>query len=130
MLHALPQEKARRIQELRRELMFRTVAREAKVIEDDTRPVIVGYRTGVDIIEEIQTRQPAPGVKRFDKRDLRNLQRYMVNVIRRDFDLLLGQKHLRELLPNLDLHALKSGHYHPDLGLLVSRARPLEDYLQ
>ena len=25
----------------------------------------------------------------------------MVNIVRRDFDLLLGQKHLRELLPNL-----------------------------
>ncbi|MBI4660127.1 MAG: hypothetical protein HY735_14910 [Verrucomicrobia bacterium] len=61
---------------------------------------------------------------------LRNLQRYMVNVVRRDFELLLGQKHLRELLPNLDLHVLKSGHYHLDLGLLVNRARPLEDYLQ
>ncbi|MGI8602602.1 MAG: CRISPR-associated helicase Cas3' [Verrucomicrobiales bacterium] len=130
MLHALPQEKAQRIQELRRELMFRKVAREAKVIEDDTRPVTVAYRTGADIIDEIQTRQPAPGEKRFDKRDLRNLQRYMVNVVRRDFDLLLGQKHLRELLPNLDIHVLKSGHYHPDLGLLVNRARPLEDYLQ
>lgn len=130
MLHELPQEKARRIQELRRDLMFRTVAREAKVIEDDTRPVIVSYRTGSDIVEEIQTRKPASGEKRFDKRDLRNLQRYMVNVVRRDFELLLGQKHLHELLPNLDLHVLKSGHYHPNLGLLVNRARPLEDYLQ
>ena len=54
----------------------------------------------------------------------------MVNVVRRDFDLLLAQKHLRELLPNLDIHVLKSGHYHPDLGLLVNRASPLEDYLQ
>ncbi len=124
MLHALPQEKARRIQELRRELMFREVAREAKVIEDDTRPVIVAYRTGADIIEDIQTRQPAPGEKRFDKRDLRSLQRYMVNVVRRDFDLLLGQKRLRELLPKLSLHILKSGHYYPDLGLLASQAAP------
>jgi CRISPR-associated endonuclease/helicase Cas3 len=130
MLHALPQEKSWRIQELRRELMFRKVAHEAKVIKDDTRPVIVAYRDGADIVEDIQTRKPAPGEKRFDKRDLRNLQRYMVNVVRRDFDLLLGQKHLRELLPNLDLHILKSGHYHPDLGLLVNRARPLEDYFQ
>jgi CRISPR-associated endonuclease/helicase Cas3 len=130
MLHNLPQEKSRRIQELRRELMFRTVAREAKVIEDDTRPVIVAYRNGADIIEEIQTRQISSGKKRFDKQDLRNLQRYMVNVIRRDFDLLLGQEHLYELLPNLDLHILKSGHYHPALGLLVNRTRPLEDFLQ
>ena len=99
-------------------------------INPDTRSVIVAYRTGADIIKEIQTRQPAPDEKRFDKRDLRDLQRYMVNVVRRDFDLLPGQKHLRELLPNLDLHVLKSGHYHSDLGLLVNRARPLEDYLQ
>lgn len=38
--------------------------------------------------------------------------------------------HLRELLPNLNLHVLKCGHYHPDLDLLGNRARPLEDCLQ
>jgi CRISPR-associated endonuclease/helicase Cas3 len=129
-LHALAQEKGRRIQELRQELMFRSVAREAKVIQDDTRPIIVAYRAGADLVEEIQSRQPAPGAKRFDKRDLRNLQRYMVNVVRRDFDILLGQEHLREMLPHLCVHVLKSGHYHPDLGLLVNRVRPLEDFLQ
>ena len=130
MLHALPQEKGRLIQEHRRELMFRTVGHEAKVIEEDTRPVIVPYRAGAGMIEEIETRLPASGAKRFDKQDLRSLQRYMVNVVRRDFEVLLGQKYLTELLPNLDLHVLKSGHYHPELGLLVNRARPLEDYLQ
>ncbi len=128
MIHALPQPEGAAIQEHRRELLFRTVGREAKVIEDDTRPVIVDYGEGARLITEIQTRQRTANEPRFDKTDLRHLQRFMVNVRLRDFQILQGQRHLQPLLPNLDLHVLKSGHYHPELGLLIEQ-RPLEDYL-
>ncbi|MBI4027667.1 MAG: hypothetical protein HY360_21955 [Verrucomicrobia bacterium] len=130
MVHALPQPEGVAIQEHRRELLFRTVGREAKVIEDDTRPVIVDYGEAKYLIYEIQNRQRKANQPRFDKHDLRRLQRFMVNVRQNDFKLLCGQKHLQPLLPNLDLHILKSGHYHPDLGLLINQQRPLEDYLQ
>jgi CRISPR-associated endonuclease/helicase Cas3 len=53
----------------------------------------------------------------------------MVNVRLRDFQVLQGQRYLQPLLPHLDLHVLKSGHYHPELGLLLEQ-RPLEDFLQ
>ena len=129
MIHALPQPEGVAIQEHRRELLFRTVGREAKVIEDDTRPVIVDYAEGTRLIAEIQTRQRAANKPRFDKTDLRHLQRFMINVRWHDFQVLQGQHHLQPLLPNLDLHILKSGYYHPDLGLLLNQ-RPLEDYLQ
>ena len=109
-------------------LCFRTVGREAKVIDDATRPVIVHYGEGARLISEIQTRQRAPNEPRFDKADLRHLQRFMVNVRLQDFQILLGQRHLQPLLRNLDIHVLKSGHYHPELGLLLEQ-RPLEDYL-
>jgi CRISPR-associated endonuclease/helicase Cas3 len=129
MIHALPQPEGVAIQEHRRELLFRTVGREAKVIDDDSRPVIVDYGEGARLITEIQTRQRAANEPRFDKTDLRHLQRFMVNVRLRDFQVLEGQRHLQPLLPNLDLHVLKSGHYHPELGLLLEQ-RPLEDFLQ
>jgi CRISPR-associated endonuclease/helicase Cas3 len=129
MIHSLPQEKGRQIQEGRSNLLFRTVAREAKVIEDDTQPVIVDYDEGHWLIYEIQHRQRPADQPRFDKADLRRLQRFMVNVRTRDYQILLGQGYLHPLLPNLDLHILKSGHYHPELGLLLNQ-RPLEDFLQ
>jgi CRISPR-associated endonuclease/helicase Cas3 len=127
MIHALPQPEGIAIQEHRRELLFRTVGREAKIIEDDTRPVIIDYGEGHWLIYEIQNRQRAANKPRFDKADLRRLQRFMVNVRLRDFQVLQGQRHLQPLLPNLDLHVLKSGHYHPELGLLLEQ-RPLEDF--
>jgi CRISPR-associated endonuclease/helicase Cas3 len=129
MIHALPQPEGVAIQEHRRGLLFRTVGREAKVIDDDTRPVIVDYGEGSRLITDIQTRQRTANEPRFDKSDLRHLQRFMVNVRLRDFQVLQGQRHLQPLLPNLDLHVLKSGHYHPELGLLLEQ-RPLEDFLQ
>jgi CRISPR-associated endonuclease/helicase Cas3 len=129
MIHALPQPEGVAIQEHRREFLFRTVGREAKVIDDDTRPVIVDYGEGARLITEIQTRHRAANEPRFDKTDLRHLQRFMVNVRLRDFEVLQGQRHLQPLLPNLDLHVLKSGYYHPELGLLLEQ-RPLEDFLQ
>jgi CRISPR-associated endonuclease/helicase Cas3 len=129
MIHALPQPEGVAIQEHRRELLFRTVGREAKVIEDDTRPVIVNYGEAKLLIYEIQQRQRPANEPRFDKTDLRRLQRFMVNVSNRrpNFDYDTLKPHLEPLLPGLDLPVLKSGHYHPDLGLLVSQQRPLED---
>ena len=132
MIHSLPQPEGAAIQEHRQNLLFRTVGREAKVIEDDTKPVIVDYGEARFLIYEIQNRKRKPNEPRFDKTDLRRLQRFMVNVGNRrpayDYDTL--KPHLDPLLPGLDLHILRSGHYHSDLGLLVNQQRPLEDFLQ
>ena len=127
MIHALPQPEGVAIQEHRRELLFRTVGREAKVIDDDTRPVIVDYGEAKFLIYEIQNREGTALEPRFARADLRRLQRIMVNVRLRDFQILQGLRYLQPLLPNLDLHVLKSGHYHPELGLLLEQ-RPLEDF--
>lgn len=130
MIHALPQPEGVAIQEHRRNLLFRTVGREAKVIDDDTRPVIVDYGEAKFLIYEIQNRKRTVNEPRFDKTDLRRLQRFMVNVANRrptfDYDTL--KPHLEPLLPGLDVYILRSGHYHNDLGLLVSQQRPLEDF--
>jgi CRISPR-associated endonuclease/helicase Cas3 len=117
------------IQEDRENLRFREVARKARVIADDTRPVIVPYGRGAEIIDEIRASTLERGKPRFSKGDLQRLQRYMVNLRQHDFDLLLGLKQIQPLLPNLELYVLSEGFYQKHLGLVINQ-RPLEDFLQ
>jgi CRISPR-associated endonuclease/helicase Cas3 len=117
------------IQEDRENLRFREVARKARVIADDTRPVIVPYGRGAEIIDEIRASTLERGKPRFSKGDLQRLQRYMVNLRQHDFDLLLGLKQIHPLLPNLELYVLSEGFYQKHLGLVINQ-RPLEDFLQ
>lgn len=121
------------IQEDRTELRFREVSRKARVIEDEGMPVIVPYESTTDpsqsgkkLIEEIRAREPHAGRPRFDRQDLRHLQRFMVNVRTYDFQRLVNLGMATQLLPNLELYCLEEGCYHSDLGLLVDR-RPTED---
>jgi CRISPR-associated endonuclease/helicase Cas3 len=116
------------IQEDRENLRFREVARKARVIADDTKPVIVPYKKGAEIIKDIRQRTPEVGKPRFGKADLQRLQRYMVNLHQRDFDQLLALKQIRSLLPNLELYILSEGFYHAHLGLIINQ-RPTEDFL-
>lgn len=116
------------IQEDRANWRFREVARKARVIADDTRPVIVPYGAGQDRIVEIRTRPQEKGKPRFDKTDLQRLQRFMVNLHQRDFDYLLALGQIHPLLPNLELYVLSEGFYHDHLGLLINQ-RPTEDFL-
>jgi CRISPR-associated endonuclease/helicase Cas3 len=115
------------IQEDRANLNFRTVAKKAKVIEDDGHPVIIPIGKGRHLVESIRARKPGRDASLFSRRDLRRLQRYMVNVHTKNFEQLLRNTLIEPLLHNLDLFMLKEGVYHEHLGLLVE-ARPLEDF--
>jgi CRISPR-associated endonuclease/helicase Cas3 len=117
------------IQEDRGNLRFREVARKAKVIDDDSQPVIVRFKTGESLVEDIRGRIPGPGQPRFSRDDLRRLQRFMVSVHTRKFEMLRGLKQIKPLLPDLELYVLDDGFYHEDLGLVIDN-RPLEDFLQ
>jgi len=125
-----PTDHARRrestIQEDRENLRFREVSRKARVIEEDGMPVVVPYGSGKELIDEIRTRAPLRGRPRFDRHDLRQLQRFMVNVRTPDFQRLVLLHMATPLLPNLELYRLEEGCYHPDLGLLIDK-RPTED---
>jgi CRISPR-associated endonuclease/helicase Cas3 len=121
------------IQDDRELLRFREVSRKAKVIEDSGQPVIVSRDNcrrefGYQVIEVIRNRLSEPGRSRFARDDLRALQRYMVNVHHHRFQQLESMRHIRPLLPNLDLYVLADGFYDPDLGLVIEN-RPLDDYL-
>ncbi|MFH0726970.1 MAG: CRISPR-associated endonuclease Cas3'' [Pseudomonadota bacterium] len=116
------------IQEDRELFRFREVSRKAKVISDDGHPVIVPYQHGATIIDSIRNRERQPGQPRFDRHDLRRLQRYMVNVRQREFTMLLHNDLIRPLLHNLELYVLEAGCYHQHLGLIIDN-RPLEDFI-
>ena len=117
------------IQRERGKLHFRKVAELARVIKDDTQPVIAPYRDGSEIVEQIRTRATIKGQPRFNRDDLRQLQRFMVNLHQRDFQKLLALKAIRPLLPNLEIYVLEKGWYHSDLGVVIEQ-RPTEDYIQ
>lgn len=122
------------IQEDRAQLRFREVARKARVIEDSGQPVIIaadnhGRKFAASLIEEIRSRQPASDQPRFTRNDFRKLQRFMVNVRQHHFQQLESMKHLHPLLPNLEIHVLADGFYHPDLGLVIEN-RPLDDFIK
>jgi CRISPR-associated endonuclease/helicase Cas3 len=122
------------IQQDRQQLRFREVSRKAKVISDEGQPVIIardthGREFAAPLIEALRQRQLMPGQPRFNRDDLRRLQRYMVNVHSHKFQQLEAMKHIRPLLPNLEIHVLNDGFYHPDLGLVIDN-RPLDDFIQ
>lgn len=62
------------IQEDRQRMNFKSVAEHAKVIEDNTVPIVVPYGSSEKFVENIRKS------KRFDRNSLRTLQRFMVNV--------------------------------------------------
>lgn len=122
------------IQQDREQLRFREVSRKAKVISDEGQPVIIardthGLEFAAPLIEEIRNRQLTPGQPRFSRDDLRRLQRFMVNVHSHKFQQLESMKHIRPLLPNLELYVLDDGFYHPELGLVIDN-HPLDDFIQ
>jgi len=108
---------------------YREVARKARVIKDAGQPVVVLYRGVADDVQAIRERRRPAGEPRFDRLDLRRLQRGMVNVREGDFARLRHLGMITPLLPNLDLYVLHEGCYHEHLGLVLDN-RPLEDFIQ
>ena len=132
--HAIKGEKT--IQERRENLDFATVAERAKVIREDGQKgvIVIGCSDGTDfpslaLVNALRDpdRKFEPG-KRFTPGDLRQFQRYMVNVRPRDFAKLTAAGALSPLLPGLDIPVLGTAWYHRHLGLLVE-GQPLTDLI-
>ena len=119
---------AKQIQQLRNEFKFRSTSKEAKVIEDNTRGVIVHYGKATEIIDDIRTRPFSKEQTRFDRKDLRRLQRYMVNLYQHQFDQLQALGQIQPLLPNLELFVLSEGFYDARFGIVIEE-RPMEDFI-
>ena len=115
------------IQEDREALRFREVARKAKVISDDTQSVIAPWRKAMKKVAAIREGKQTGG-PRFFREDLRNLQRFMVNLHTRDFQKLDAMGLLHPLLSGMELRVLDSAAYHEHLGVVIDQ-RPTEDFL-
>ena len=115
------------IQEDREALRFREVARKAKVISDDTQAVIAPWGQALEKVAAIRERPQMDGL-RFTRKDLRDLQRFMVNLHSRDFQKIDKMGLLRPLLPGMELSVLDEAVYHEHLGVVIDQ-RPTEDFL-
>jgi CRISPR-associated endonuclease/helicase Cas3 len=115
---------AKDLQALRNGFNFRTVAQEARVIKDDTRPVIVPHGDAPKIIADIRSK----GRENFTRNDLRRLQRYIVNLYVRDFMLLEALQQIHELFPNWEMHVLAEGFYDHRFGVILNQ-RSEEDFI-
>ena len=115
------------IQEDREALRFREVARKAKVISDDTQAVIAPWGEALEEVAAIRERTQTDG-PRFTPKDLRGLQRFMVNLHLRDFHALDSMELLRPLLHGMELKVLDEAAYHEHLGVIID-SRPTEDFL-
>ncbi len=115
------------IQEDREALRFREVARKAKVISDDTQTVIAPRKKAMEKVAAIREGNQTSG-PRFFREDLRDLQRFMVNLQTRDFQKLDAMGLLCPLLPGMELRVLDTAAYHEHLGVVIDQ-RPTEDFI-
>ena len=103
---------------------FRTAADRFRLIDDeDTAAVIVRYRGADgtdDTLDGLLGRLRKDGIERWL---MRKLQRYTVNIHRRDALRLLAQGDIEEVIPGLFAQA-SDILYHPELGLLTDGAEP------
>ncbi len=103
---------------------FRTAADRFRLIDDaDSAAVIVRYRgpDGTDdTCDGLLGRLRKDGTERWL---MRKLQRYTVNIHRRDALRLLGQGDIEEVIPGLFAQT-SDILYHPELGLLTDGAEP------
>ena len=114
------------IQEDRANFNFRTVGDRARVINEDTIAVIVPYGRARTLIRNIRK------TRHCDRKTLRRLQRFMVNLRRgpnSDYQALLDLGALAPLVPEcLEVPVLHSWCYDAYLGVVIQQ-RPPEDFI-
>jgi CRISPR-associated endonuclease/helicase Cas3 len=121
------------IQKMRLDWKFEAVAQAATVITDTGRSVIVPYGRGKRLASKIRK------LGRFDRRLLRALQRYTVNLREHDFQVARAAGLVTPLVRPFGSQAiseqidegpwvLSEGSYHDDLGVVLEN-RPLDDFL-
>ena len=87
-------------------IQFREVDELFRIIQDgDQRNIIVPYRCGKELLEKI-TKNRQMNDKISDRKLLRNLQRFTINIYTRDFSMLQKRSLLEEVLP--DVFTLKT----------------------
>lgn len=92
-------------------IYFRAAAQRFRIIDDALQAILVGYGEGKRLIALLKSEGP-------DRRLLRKLQRYTVNVYHYEFNQLLRQGSIEEVYPNLFALANSVG-YSKAVGLLI-----------
>lgn len=93
------------------QFLFRSAADKFRLIDESQQAsVIVRFRKGIDLIEQLRHLGPEHWL-------LRQLQRYVVNLPRYQHQALLNQGDIQEIHPGLFIQA-HDGLYHQELGLL------------
>ncbi len=123
-----PTDHARRgehtIQADRADFNFQTVAKKARVIQQDTISVIVPYGRARKLVAKIRK------TRRFDRATLRRLQRYMVNLRQgpnSDLEQLTNLGAIEPLLAgSLEIPVLADRCYDPQRGVVIKDLSPEE----
>ncbi len=116
------------IEDERKKLNFREVSAKAKVIENEGVAVIVPYKNAKEIVHKIRMKNLHTEKIVFGKNDLRSLQRFMVNLYPKDFEILQKTGQVTPLIPNkeLELYVVNEGSYNAHLGVLTNE-RPVNE---
>lgn len=119
------------IEDERKKLNFREVSSKAKVIENEGVAVIAPYKNAKEIVRKIRMKNLHTENVVFGKNDLRSLQRFMVNLYPKDFEILQKSGQVAPLIPNkeLELYVVDEGSYNAHLGVLTNE-RPTNDFIQ
>lgn len=104
-------------------IYFRTAAAKFKIIDDSQiKTIFVRYGQGNELIDALKSKGP-------DRRLLRQLQRYTVNVYNDSFFQMLNRGALEEVYP--DMYALVSdSDYSDQIGLKIDIEFEPESYIQ
>ncbi len=121
------------IQTAREGLNYREVSSKAKVIDNEGISVIVQFEgkesSSFEIIKKIRGKNSKSDIVFFGRDDMRSLQRFMVNLYPRDFEILQQKQQLQPLLTgkSLDLFVVNEGSYNKQLGVLTDK-RPTDEF--
>lgn len=95
---------------------FRSVAEDFKLIEDDTRQVIIPFNDEAKLMIEILKNQ---GVS---KKLLRSLQKYMISVYSNQYDILNDQGQLEIIMNDIAVLRNAENTYDKNTGLIIDRS--------
>ncbi|MCX7639555.1 MAG: CRISPR-associated helicase Cas3', partial [Pyrinomonadaceae bacterium] len=117
----------------RRELLYREIAEEVKVIQEHGVSVIVPFGGDegkpMKIVRQIQAKSRNLGKLWISREDFRRLQRFMVNLTWQDFNELKNKGQVHPLFDESnDLWVLDVGSYHEKYGVLLYGS-PTDDLL-
>lgn len=94
-----------------RELLMETAGREFQLIEDDTKSVIINWEDSLSLVEQLRTKGPSYSL-------IKQLSQYSVNLRMRDFDQMLKNGQIEEIISGFYVTNHKN-QYNNNVGLLT-----------